>query len=328
MNRWRMLSAGLLLLGAFLALHAHAQEKVRRIGFLGLSNPEAAKQYLAVFRNALQFAGWVEGRNLAIDFRFADGDPTRMDRLAAELVALKPEAIVTSNVWGALSLRKATNEIPVVFHGVNDPVGSGLVRSLRTPGGNLTGTMISTGFELISKRLQILKEWLPRMSRMTLIVQDARSGEVPGLIAEMRRIGSPLGIEVNVLEVRTQSDISGAFAILERERPDAIYVYGSPLIYTHRVDICAHALRFRLPTTSGNWDFAEAGCLMTYGGILEKELAITARLVDRILRGANPAELPVEQPTEFALAINLRTANRIGLKVPPQILGRADRVIE
>jgi putative ABC transport system substrate-binding protein len=325
MDRRRFLLTSLA--GAVAApLAGGAQEagKVYRIGYLF----EQA-QYQPVTRTyeeSLHELGYVEGRNLVVERRFVAFKYDRLPQLAAELVRLKPDVIVTaSNPVLSAALKQATTTIPIVFVGTIDPVGTGLVTSLARPGGNITGLSMGTNPEFMAKQLEILKEIVPKLSRVGILRQTGRAGtETAALESAARK----LGLMVLVADVRTSNDIEGAFATMTRNRADASLILGGGLTYVSRQQIADLAKRHRLPAIHLLREYAEAGLLLTYGPILEALWRRAATYVDKILKGAKPGDLPIEQPTKFELVINLKTAKALGLTIPPSLLARANHLIE
>ena len=250
MNR-RDTIVGLLALGAFagsLGVRAQSNQKPRRIGFLGLSNPAAGKAYLEAFSDALAKLGWIEGRNIVINYEFAQGDVSRVDALAANLVALKPDLIFTTNAASALALQRATRTIPIVFSNIADPVALGLVKTLSRPGGNFTGTSATQSLEVLGKRLQLLKEWFPRLSRLAVMRNPDDPNDEMGQHETLRRHASQFGIQVTELNLKTISDIDVVFAQLQRDKPEALYIFGNAVAYTHRETICRRVLATGLPS--------------------------------------------------------------------------------
>ena len=326
-NRRSAVAAILALICSPTTIRAQTKSKPRFVGILGFSNPTAAKSFMAKLFDELVKRGWVEGRNVVFTFLYADGDVRRMDTLAAELVALKPDVIYTTNVPGVRALQRATRDIPIVFGGVGDPVGIGLVKSLRQPGGNVTGFAGGTGDELIGKRLQLLKEWFPHMTRLGVMF-DPNDANDKKILVVFQQYGSRLGVQIVELSVRNASDIETVFRDFERERPDAVYVFTGAPMYVNRELIASRAIAARLPTMCAFTQLVEAGLLSTYSMQANEIARQGAKYIDQILRGAKPADLPIEQPTKFELVVNMKTARAIGITVPPSILLRADRVIE
>jgi putative ABC transport system substrate-binding protein len=307
---------------------AQPSARPRRIGVLGMSNPVAGRAYLAAFTDELAKLGWVEGQNLQVTYRYAGGDAARLQPLAAELAALEPDVLFSTNNQGSLALARATSRIPVVMTGPEDPVAAGLVRSLAHPGGNVTGTASGTGSSVLTgKRLEILKELLPRTTRLAVIYNAAESDNASGIAALPER-ARQFRMRIEPLSARDLSEIRGAFDALSRNPPDAIYVSTNAPNYTNREVICAEALRMRVPTMTSFSQFADSGCLASYAVSIDELARESARFVDQILRGANPADIPVRQPTRFELVINARTAASLGLAIPPKLRVMADRVIE
>ena len=299
--------------------------RVPTVGFLGASTFSAWSLWTAAFVQRLRELGWVEGHNLAIDYRWAEGRSERYAEIAAEFVRLKVDVIVTVTTPVALAAKQATSVIPIVFAAVSNPVGTGLVPSLARPGGNVTGlsNLISdTG----SKKLQFLREVVPGLGRLAIIANVSNPAVVLEL-DEVQAAARTLGLEVAISEVRRVDDIAYAFDAL-KGRADALYVCADPLTYTNRIRINTLALGMRLPTMHGIREYVEAGGLMSYGVNILDQFRRNAEYVDKILRGAKPGDLPIEQPTKFDLVINLTTAKALGLEVPPSLLARADEVIE
>jgi putative tryptophan/tyrosine transport system substrate-binding protein len=301
-----------------LAARAQQAGRVPTIGFLGSATPATQGQWVTAFVQRLRELGWVEGHNLAIDYRWAEGRSERFADIAAEIVRLKVDVIVAATTPAALAAKQATSVIPIVFAGVSDPVGTGLVASLARPGANVTGlsNLISdTG----GKRLEFLREVVPGLRRLAIMANVSNPAVAPA--------ARTFGLEVAILEVRRVEDIASAFDAL-KGRTDALYVCADPLMYTNRIRINTLALSVRLPTMHGLREYVEAGGLMSYGANIADHFRRNAEYVDKILRGAKPGDLPIEQPTKFDLVINLTTAKALGLDIPPTLLARADEVIE
>jgi putative tryptophan/tyrosine transport system substrate-binding protein len=315
----------LLTLGA-IPLAAGAQQ-VRRIGILMPGIPENSKYLADVVVAGLRELGWTEGQNLALDYRFAHGDLARIDALAAELIERKPDVIVASVSVTALAVFRATRKIPIVFCNVADPVAVGLVASLSRPGGNATGLAILQ-VELISKKLEILKEVLPQLKRVALVVGSATARNV-SLMKEVERYAEQIGIRIIPIEEPTvRTGIEQLFERLAAEHADGLVSADTPYLFGYRREIAERTARAKIPAVSSVTEFVEAGGLMSYGANLVDQYRRAAGYVDKILRGARPSELPVQQPLKFELVINLKTAKALGLKIPPSVLLRADRVIE
>jgi putative ABC transport system substrate-binding protein len=305
---------------------ARAQQpaKVPTIGFLGASTTSAWSHWSSAFVQRLRELGWIEGRTVAIEYRWAEGRGERYAEIAAEFVRLKVDVILT--VGGAVPASKqATSVIPIVFAIAVDPVGTGLVASLARPGGNVTGLSMQAA-DLAGKRLEFLREVLPGLRRLAIMANVGYQASVVE-IGEVQAEARKLALEVEVLEIRRAEDIAPAFGTL-KSGTQALYVCGDALVTANRARISTLALGARLPTIYPDRAFLEAGGLMAYGANNADLFRRAAEYVDKILRGAKPGDLPVEQPTKFELAINLIAAKALGLDVPPTLLARADEVIE
>ncbi len=307
---------------------AQPPEKVPRVGYLNpgsLSDPVSQRR-LEAFRQGLRDLGYVEGQNIAIESRWAEGK-YRYPALAADLVRLKVDVIVAQGGAATQAVQQATRTIPIVMSIVLDPVGSGLVPSLARPGGNVTGTSFM-GPDLVGKQLQLLKEVVPKVSRVALLRNPANPASAQGL-RDAEAAARALGVRLQALEARDPQEIDSAFAAMTRERAGALLILPDPIFGNQRRQIAELAAKRRLPAIYGGTpEYAEAGGLMVYG---PNELDLNRRAaiyVDKLLKGAKPADLPVEQPTKFELVINLRTAKAIGLTIPQSVLIRADQVIE
>jgi putative ABC transport system substrate-binding protein len=293
------------------------------VGFLA---PGAPTPPNTAFLDALRELGWIEGKNIVFDRRYAENRLDRLPELAAELVGLKVDIIVAPGTLAPLAAKRATAMIPIVMLAAGDPVGSGLVTNLARPGGNVTGLSLMVP-DLGGKRLELLKELLPQMSRVAVLWNAANP--YPALVfKETLGAAETLGIEVQSLEVRAPDDFGGAFQAAERQRPEALIMVEDPLTMDFRSQIADFALAHQLPAMNGFREFVDAGGLMAYGASLSDLLRRAAEYVDKILRGAKPGDLPVEQPTKFQLLINLRTAKALGIDLPPLLLARADELIE
>jgi putative ABC transport system substrate-binding protein len=307
-----------------LAARAQQPAKLPTIGVLGATTPATYGLFVAAFVQRLRELGWIEGRTIAIEYRRAEGRGERFAEIAAEFVRLKVDVIVT--VGGAvLAAKQATSLIPIVFAVAADPVGSGLVASLARPGGNVTG--LSTQFtDLAGKRLELLREIVPNLRRLAIMANTGYPAAVLEM-AEVQATARTLGLEVATLEIRRAEDIAPAFEAL-KGRAEALYVCAESLVTTNRVRINTLALAARLPQMHGVREYVEVGGLMSYGPNVPDLWRRAADYVDKILRGAKPGDLPVEQPTKFDFIINLTTAKALGLEVSPSLLARADEVIE
>ena len=308
-------------------LVARAQQpgKLPTIGFLGATTPLVESERLAAFVQRLRELGWMEGRNVAIEVRWAEGRSERFAEIAAELVRLKVDVILTHNTPPVLAAKQATSVIPIVFASAGDPVGTGVVASLARPGGNITGLSSQTA-DSSAKRLELLREVVPSLRRLAVIGNVGNPLTVLEM-GEVQAAARTLDLEVITLEIRRGEDIAPAFDAL-KVRADALYLCGDPLVGTHRIRINTLALGARLPTMSVFRQYVEAGSLMSYGPNFADMFRRAADLVDKVLRGAKPAEIPVEQAAKFDLVINLTTAKVLGLTIPESFLLRADEVIE
>ena len=326
----RSFIAGIIGSAAILPLAARAQlqaGKVPRIGFLGVTSPSDRPSLLDAFRQGLRELGWVEGQNIVIDYRFAEGRLDRLPDLAAELVRLKVDIIVSLGTQGVTAAKNATETIPIVMIGVRDPVGTGLIASLARPGGNVTGVSGSAGLEIVAKQLELLKETVPKAHRVALLSNPANAYHQLAT-REVNVAARSLGVQLQILEARGPNEFDGAFAAMAKERVGALLVVSDVIFNNHQTRLADLAARSRLPAAYGVRESVEAGGLMSYGTSFLDLHRRSAAYVDKILKGAKPADLPVEQPTKFELVINLRTAKTLGLTIPPTLLSRADEVIE
>jgi putative ABC transport system substrate-binding protein len=308
-----------------LAARAQQPGTLPTIGYLGSATPATQGQWVAAFVQRLRELGWIEGRTIAIEYRWAEGRTERAAEIAAELVQRKVDVIVTSGTAVVVAAMQATSVIPIVFAAAGDPVGTGLIASLARPGGNVTG-LSNQVLDLAGKRLELLREIVPGLGRLALLGNVGN----PVVVLDMREAQAAartLGLEVTTLEIRRGEDIVPAFEALNGHE-EALYVVFDALVNTHRIRINTLALAARLPTMHGIRDYVEAGGLMSYGTNFPDLFRRAADYVDKILRGAKPADLPVEQPTKFDLVINLTTAKALHLKIPESFLLRADEVIE
>ena len=306
------------------AIHAQPTGKVHRIGYLGSGSPTSG--FHEQFRQGLRELGWVEGKNIVIDFRFADGRFDRLPELAAELVRLKPDIIVAQPTPAALAAKKGTGSIPIVMINVGDPVGIGLVASLARPAGNVTGTAFDVDLETFSKALELLKEGVPNARHVAVLSNPANPAQALA-IKNLKVAAKSLGLKLLFLEVRSSDDFGRAFAEIAKERVDALFVVAESLFNLHRTALADLALKYRLPTMYGSREMVAAGGLMSYGPNLADNSRRAATFVDKILKGAKPADLPVEQPTRFEFVVNLKTARALGMSIPPSLLRRADELI-
>ena len=308
-----------------IATRAEQPARLPTIGFLGSGAPFSMNDWIHAFVQRLSELRWVVGNTVAIEYRWAEARNDRFAELAAEFVRLKVDAIVTAGTPSVLALMQATSAIPIVFVAVGDPVANGLVKSLGRPDGNVTGLSNQTR-DLAGKRVELLREVIPGFRRLAIL---ANVGNV-AVVLEMRdaqAAARTLGYEVIIMEIRRAEDIAPAFEMLS-DRADAIYIVIDALVVTSRASINALALNARLPTMHGNRESVAAGGLISYGPNFPELWRRSADYIDKILRGAKPADIPVEQPTKFDLVINLKTARALGLTVPPSLLARADDAIE
>ena len=305
------------------AAEAQQTDRVHRIGWLGPDEATHRREWLV---QDLRDLGYVEGRNVEIAYRFAKGNIDRLDAIAAELVGLKVDVIVAVSQPAVQAAQHATRTIPIVMYGVGDPVATRLVASLTRPGGNITG-LSQLSPELSAKRLALLKEAVPAASRIAVLANPTNPSNAPQ-IKDTSGAARTLGVSLQVLEIRSAADLDTAFQAAARERANALVTLDDLLIFTERERIVALAASRRLPAMYGWSQFPPAGALMSYGVDFRSMYRQAATLVDKILKGAKPADLPVEQPTKFELVINLKTAKALGLTIPPSLLARADQVID
>jgi putative ABC transport system substrate-binding protein len=314
-----------------LGVIAEAQQpkKVPRIGYLSVSDPARESARAEAIRLGLRELGYIEGQNIATEYRYAEGKRDRFPELTAELVHLKVDIIVVAGGDRViLAAKNATKTIPIVMVGQGlDPVRAGLVESLARPGGNVTG-ITNLSRELGGKRLELLKESVPKVARVAVLYDPANRAQVLELKEVLPVAARTLGLTVRPWEVRVADDFDKVFAALSKERPDGLYVLGGPLMFANEKRTADFALKSRLPSVYSNREGVEAGGLMSYGGDLAESYRRVAYFVDRILKGTKPADLPVEQPTKFELMFNLKTAKQIGLTIPPNVLVRANKVIK
>jgi putative tryptophan/tyrosine transport system substrate-binding protein len=308
-----------------LAARAQQSAKLPLIGFLGQSAPSSENQRLTAFVQRLRELGWTEGRNIVIEVRWAQARPERATEFAAEFVRLKADVIVTSGTPQVLAIKQVTSVVPIVFAVAGDPVGTGLVSSLARPGGNITGLSV-LATDLAGKRIELLREVVPNLRRLG-IIGNAGNPLILQEMSEYRAAASMLGLEVAVFEIRQAEDIAPTFELL-KGRAEALYVCQDLLTLANRVRINTLALGARLPVMLASREQVEAGGLMSYGPDFLDLFRRSADYVDKILRGAKPADLPVEQPTKFDFVLNLTTAKALGVMMPPSLLARADEVIE
>ena len=325
MDRRRFITAlpGSLLIARSVA-QAQSGARVYRVGFLLGSSRESVATLFDALREGLRELGYVEGRNVAFEQRYAAAQTDRLPALAAELVRLRPDVIVTGSSIHVAAVRRATTTIPVVMVFTADPVGAGFVESLARPGGNITGLSADASPELWAKYLTFLREIVPRLSRVGVMGQTSSQVEFAQLEAASRKVD----IALEVVDLHAPADFDEAFAAMMRARVGALIVVVSPLTYFLKERIAEAALKSRLPTISNADQYAEAGLLMSYGPALTDLYRKAATFVDKILHGTSPADLPVEQPTKFELVVNLRTARGLGVSIPQSMLLRANQTIQ
>jgi putative ABC transport system substrate-binding protein len=315
------------LLAAPLAAEAQTPGKTPRIGFVEAGSRSANQHFLDAFRQGLRDLRYVEGQTIVIEDRWADGRPDRFPELIAELIRLKVDVLVVASTSGALTAGKITSTVPVVFWGVADPVQSGLVASLGHPGGNITGVALGTEDGLAGKWAELLRESVPNATQVAVLGNP----DAPGLarrVNELRSVAATLKLVLHIFEVRSVRDFDSAFNAMSKAHIGGLIVVVDPLTLRYRETIVRLAAQTRLPAVYGFGEFVRSGGLIAYGARVSDQARRAAVYVDRILNGAKPADLPVEQAAEFELVINLKTAKARGLTIPPALLQRADQVIE
>jgi putative ABC transport system substrate-binding protein len=300
--------------------------KIVRIGRLSPLSAETDRPNLEAFRQRLAELGWVEGKSFAIEGRFADGRSARLPELAADLVRQRVDLILTGSNPGGLAAKNATGSIPIVLVTTGDPVASGIVASLARPGGNVTG-VTALGHQLNAKKLELIKETVPGVARVAVLVNPT-SVYTPPFLKERESIARALGLELPVVEARDPADLERAFTAPAMRQAGALMVQVDAMFIRHRHRVAELAARARVPAVYGEREFVEAGGLMFYGASLAEMYRHAAGYADRILKGARPADLPVEQPTKLELIVNLKAAKALGLTIPPSVLARADRFLE
>jgi putative ABC transport system substrate-binding protein len=325
-NRRRFLLTSLagVLVGPLVA-HAQPTGKIPRVGYLFHLSPGPARE-IDAFRQGLRELGYIEGHSIAVEYRFASGQVERLPRLADELVRLKVDAIVTPSTPAALAAKQATSRIPIVFAVVADAVGAGLITNLARPDGNITG-LTSSSAELGGKRLELLKQMVPKASRVAVLYNPADRANVL-VLKQLQDAVPTLGLTLQPFEVREPREFQGAFVAMTRARAHAMFGVSGSLTNEHRKVLVDLAAKHRIPTMWGHRNFVDAGGLMSYAVNLYDQNRRAAVCVDKILKGAKPGDLPVEQPTKFELVINLTPASALGLTISPSLLARADQVIE
>jgi ABC-type uncharacterized transport system substrate-binding protein len=328
MDQQKLCSFTLCALLFAICVPAHAQQpaKVPRIGYLSANSLNTNPTRIEAFKQGLRELGYTEGKSIVIDWRFAEGNPDRERALAAELVNLKVDVIVTSGPAATRAAKKATSTVPIVMAFDNDPVGNGFVASLARPGGNISG-LSTLSPEISGKQLELLKELVTRLSRVAVLDNPAEPGTAQAL-KELQGSARGLGVQLQSVDVPNAEQIEPAFREAEKGRADAVLVLSNAVASSHRVQFANLAVRSRLPAMYYRREFVEDGGLISYGVIYTDLDRRAAYYVDKILKGAKPGDLPVEQPTKFELVINLKAAKQIGLTIPPNVLARADKVIK
>ena len=304
--------------------YAQMPPNARRVGLLMTTTPTAAAHIVVAFSDRLRELGYLEGKNVLFEYRWAAGNRERFAEMAADLVRLHVDVLVASSQAAALAAQRASKTIPIVMVNASDPVEAGLVASLARPGGNVTGLSQQLTREIRAKHLQLLKEMLPTMSRVAVLQSSATT---VGL-REYEAAGQTLAVRVQTVEIRSRDDLEAAFLTMARARIDALLVPADPFLFTERQRIAELAREHRLPGMYSTRESTEAGGLMSYSARLSEQFRHAASYVDKILRGASPATLPVEAPSQYELVINVTTAKALGLTIPPSLLQRADQVIE
>ena len=326
-RRTFLAGTGAVLLAAPLAAWAQPVAKPPRIGLLAPGSASDASLRLEAFLQGLRERGLIEGENVVIEYRWGGGRLDRLPDLAAELVRLKVDAIFAPASAATIAAQNATKTMPIVTATFGDPVGRGTIASLARPGGNVTGLSYSVGPEISSKQLELLKEVVPKVSRVA-VLGNPDNPPYGAFLREAEVAGRSLGVQLQVLEARGPNDFDRAFAAMVKQRAGALLVLAEPVSLLHRTPLAELAAKNRLPAIYGFREYVEAGGLLAYGPNLSDLWRRAATYVDKILKGARPGDLPVEQPTKFELVINLKTAKALGLTIPPSLLGRADEVIQ
>ncbi len=315
-----------LLFALSVPVNAQQPTKVSRIGFLSSLSPSSISARTEAFRQGLGELGYVEGKNIVIEHQYAEGKLDRLPALAAELVRLKVDVIVTGGPSVNRFAKEATHTIPIVLAFDNDPVGNGFAASLARPGGNITG--LSTHYpEISGKQLELLKEIVPKLSRVAVFGNATQPGN-PQALTEINLAADGSGVRLQYVDIQSPNEIEPAFRAASKGRADAVLVIGSQVVTSHAKQFAEMAAKSRLPAIYWSSEFVDAGGLMSYSVNITDLFRRAATYVDKILKGAKPADLPVEQPTKFELVINLKAAKQIGLTIPPNVLARADKVIK
>ena len=305
---------------------AQQPKKVSHIGYLAAGSPSTRQYSIDAFGQGLQDLGYIEGKNIVIEYRWAEGTYDRFPELAAELVRLKVDVIIAPQTLAALAAKNATKTIPVITVTPVDPVGAGLVASLARPGGNVTGLSQFSSTEITGKQLELLKEVFKNLNQVAVLTNPGNRS-VASLVKEAKVAARSLGVELFIVEVREASKLDGAVSVIKKDRASAFLIVNDPIFVDNRSHITALAASSRLAAMYPSSTYVDDGGLMSYGADIPDLHRRAATYVDKILKGAKPADLPVEQPTKFELVINLKTAKQIGLTIPPNVLARADKVI-
>jgi putative ABC transport system substrate-binding protein len=328
MKKVALLSILLVAVQLAVAVIAEAQQpkKVPRIGFLNASSPSSVADRLDAFRQGLRELGYLEGKDIVVEYRHAEGKQDRLNNLAGELVGLRVEVIVAGGTASAQAAKRMTKTIPIIMTNVSDPVSLGFAVSLARPGANITG-LSTLAPELSGKRLELLKETLPKLARVT-VVGDSTNPANAQALREAELAAETIGVQLQYyLEVRDAPDVEIAFRVATKAHSDAVLALTSAVLFSQRTQVASLAVKNRLPVVYGQPEYVEAGGLMSYGTSIADLYRRAATYVDKILKGTKPADFPVEQPTKFEFIINLKAANQIGLTIPPNVLARADRVL-
>jgi putative ABC transport system substrate-binding protein len=323
MNRNLLWFVTVLLLTSTQVAQAQRPVKIPRIGYLTLASASSNLPRREAFRDGLRNLGYIEGQNINIEYRYADSKTDRLPELAADLVRLEVDVIVAGGTQVNVAAKKATSTIPIVMANADDPLGSGLVQSLARPGANVTG-LSSMSLELNGKRLELFREAFPKARRLAVLWHTLSHPA----FKETQAAASPLGFEIRSLEVRSRTELENAFPLVTKERVDGLFPVTSAFMSANRKPIVEFAAKSRLPALYSNDEYVADGGLMSYAANVHEMHRRAATYVDRILKGAKPADLPVEQPTKFEFIINLKTAKQLGFTIPPNVLARADKVIK
>jgi ABC-type uncharacterized transport system substrate-binding protein len=316
----------LVILTAPLVAHAQPSTKVYRIGWLSPGSALSSRAYIEAFQQSLRDLGYIEGQNMAVEYRYAEGKAERLPELAAELVHLTMDVLVTAGSPATQAVQHATSTIPIVGVALADPLGTGFAASFARPGGNITGLAFQNA-DLSTKRLELLTEAVPGVTRVA-VLWDSHFPASPSAVRAAEEAARALGVQIHLLEVQGPEDFARVVAAATRERAQALFQVASPLFSTHSETFIDLVAKSRLPATCETRPFVVAGCLMTYGPSFPDMYRRAAYYVDRILKGAKPGDLPIEQPMKFELVINLKTAQALGLTIPPTLLFQADEVIK